>query len=129
MQDGVDLEQIVATSADNGGSEGRKTGRISGGGRTRGRKPGRRDMRGSAHSRMVHEGILDESVAPGEGRLRQEIMSFKRGGGEEETVKSLKRKKEDIGKKKNELKEKVSRLSVDFSEKETCVKALAEHVA
>lgn len=48
--------------------------------------------------------------------------------GEGEKVPSLKRKLENMGKEKNDLKEKVDSLSPDFIQKENCGKTLAHYV-
>lgn len=55
-------------------------------------------------------------------------LSFGSVDGEEESVQSLKRKLENMGKGESDVKEKVSRKSADLVQKETSVKVLAHHV-
>lgn len=76
----------------------------------------------------VREVLPHESVATTESPLRPETLSFGSWEGEDETLKSLKKKLGDVENEKNELNEKFTRLSADFIQKEPYVKALAHHV-
>lgn len=119
--DAAGCAQTVATSVHHGGSEGRTMSASE-----KGRTKSKRGRRGEYHRIFVRDGLPCESVEPAESPLWPANISLESGKREKETVKCLKRKLLYMGKEKNELNDNVSRMSVDYIQKETFVKALTD---
>lgn len=115
--DSAGLAQIVAIYAVLGRLERRNPSRASRIGRAHGSQLVRRSRRGGGHSSAVRDGLPDKSSAPTKRLSQQENLSFGSREGREETVKSMKRKLEYIGKDKNELNEKDSMLTAELIQK------------
>lgn len=112
-QHGAGMEQKVATSSERIGREERALNYESGRGHARGRQRKRRGRRSAAQSSLVHDLLQDENLAAAESPLWLATFSFGNEEREEEIVIILNRKLDDMGKPKNELQEKVYRISAD----------------
>lgn len=89
---------------------------------------GRRDRRVVAHCSDVREGLPGEMVELAASPLRPATLSFGSEEEEQDTEKSLLRTLVDMGKEKDKLKEKVSRIYNHFIQKETSVQVLTHNV-